>query len=85
MSGEKLGIIEQKLLPCPFCGGECEFYNNNPVFERITCNNCNVALWVGDGKIMSNDEEREHLTKIWNTRTRNVKALVVTNKDGIAW
>ena len=29
------------------------------------------------------NEEREHLTKIWNTRTGNIEAVI--NKDGIAW
>ena len=70
-------MSEIKLLPCPFCGGEAEFYRmttrqnfrwSDCVGVRCkTCGaSCSTVLY--DARIHPNDEEYYEAAKAWNTR-----------------
>jgi len=65
-----------KLLPCPFCGGEAELFMN----DEIICN-CSA--------IMTESEDTDVIT-LWNTRTprltvedvyNTIKAILPKNRD----
>lgn len=53
--------MSEKLLPCPFCGGEAEIerYGNSRVSTIYQCTNCSCSLETG--------EEWDH-GKDWNRR-----------------
>jgi Lar family restriction alleviation protein len=70
-------MSEIKLLPCPFCGVEAEFYRmttkqnfrwSDCVGVRCkTCGaSCSTVLY--DARIHPNDEEYYEAAKAWNTR-----------------
>lgn len=70
-------MSETKLLPCPFCGGEAEFYRmttrqnfrwSDCVGVRCkTCGaSCSKVLY--DARIHADDEEYYEAAKDWNTR-----------------
>lgn len=70
-------MSEIKLLPCPFCSGEAEFYRT-PIKTNgcwcdsvvVRCKECeartNRVLY--NAEIHKNDSEYEEAAKYWNTR-----------------
>lgn len=54
-------MSEQKLLPCPFCGGEAELFNLGG-FE-VMCRGC-------DTNIVGRDTTKVAAITAWNTRTQ---------------
>ena len=64
--------MEEKLKPCPFCGGEAELINIdaarvngicNPITVRCKECNCNVNWFCKEQKAI----------EVWNRRTSNEK------------
>lgn len=57
---------EQKLLPCPFCGGEAKLAKNCYGQMSVQCKNdcCNAVVW-GDSKDIDRDNAA---IKAWNRR-----------------
>lgn len=74
---ENMSTDTIKLLPCPFCGGEAEFYRT-PIKSNggwcdsvvVRCKECeartNRVLY--NAEIHKNDSEYEEAAKYWNTR-----------------
>jgi len=55
----------EKLLPCPFCGGSAE-YRNDGMTGYVQCQNC---LARTDGVYSWRDENwKEEVAREWNTR-----------------
>ena len=58
-SKEQSSTVEEKLLlPCPFCGGDAQYYEDE---DAIWCDGCSSG--VEDETI-----SKEELFKVWNTR-----------------
>ena len=70
-------MSETKLLPCPFCGGEAEFYRTTTRQNfrwsdcvGVRCKTCGASYGtvLYDARIHANDEEYYEAAKAWNTR-----------------
>ncbi len=71
----------KKLLPCPFCGGEAEFYRTAIKTNGSWCDSVVVRCKVCkaranrvlyDAKKHPNCEEYEEARTAWNTRTKTI-------------
>ena len=51
--------MTDKLLPCPFCGGEAIVRGSIVTYDHVACRKCNSAM-IGDTK--------EEAIEKWNTR-----------------
>ena len=51
--------MSEKLLPCPFCGGEAELFNGGPGRAFIMCDGCRCT---------SDDGTTERIVAAWNRR-----------------
>lgn len=77
--------MQNKLLPCPFCGGEAELYQHYPYMQRrvvsaVHCKKCraNSGTWGRKDKAI----------ETWNTRKpmeRILEQLEETVAKRIAW
>jgi Lar family restriction alleviation protein len=54
-----------KLLPCPFCGGEGELYEPNEEVAVIACLQCNAEGGYYGGEDSSTPDDA---IRLWNTR-----------------
>lgn len=66
-------MSEQKLKPCPFCGGEAKL---TIMLGRdcISCTNCYAAMipsYCIEGK-----DYKEYIAKLWNRRTHETQTTV---------
>lgn len=66
-------MSEIKLLPCPFCGGEAEFFRVSTVLGDsvvVRCKECEARTnrILYDARKHPNDEEYVEAAKAWNTR-----------------
>ena len=70
-------MSETKLLPCPFCDGEAEFYRTTTRQNfrwsdcvGVRCKTCGASYGtvLYDARIHANDEEYYEAEKAWNTR-----------------
>lgn len=77
-------MADEKLKPCPFCGGEAYFYACD-VLIQIGCKHCNYHMAFdgllcakerhpncpaasSDGKLVYNRNAHEDAISVWNTR-----------------
>ena len=67
--------MQNKLLPCPFCGGEAKIvkYCGTKIISYVECTNC--LAYMGNQRIMTSSlrgkeyfESEEKLINAWNTR-----------------
>jgi Lar family restriction alleviation protein len=57
--------MSEQLLPCPFCGGEAEFYIDGHGYSGVYCQVCGAT----SGEIgISTDDKYKLLADAWNTR-----------------
>ena len=66
-------MSDERLLKCPFCGGEAEFHRSLSVIGDIVtvrCKTCKAktAGILFDARKHSNDEEYDEAAALWNTR-----------------
>ena len=67
------------LLPCPFCGGEGEYYQPNEDIVVIACLTCNAESGYYDGE---DSTTLDDAVKFWNTRNGKLTRPTVTPTDG---
>jgi Lar family restriction alleviation protein len=53
-----------KLLPCPFCGGQADFFNNEGLISDKFCIQCETCF---SGTSVDCETEEDAI-KSWNTR-----------------
>ena len=67
--------MQNKLLPCPFCGGEAKIvkYCGTKIISYVECTNC--LAYMGNQRIITSSlkgkeyfESEEQLINAWNTR-----------------
>ncbi len=63
------------ILPCPFCGGEGEYYQPNEDIAVISCLTCNAESGYYDGEDSTTPDDA---VKFWNKRTIEDSSVVVT-------
>lgn len=68
--------IREKLLPCPFCGGEAEVkFCLNYVGAWVQCKRCKTTSPLRKMTIDDTDVGcKQEVIKIWNTRTNTANA-----------
>ena len=61
---------EQKLKPCPFCGGEVSMFYSGSSDWEITCKTCPVEtrFWIDAGKHGYGEGESKEARRRWNAR-----------------
>jgi len=59
--------MEDKLLPCPFCGGEAKLHSKreNNHSQSVLCLKCDIRLPVWDDEYYTS---KDNAIKAWNTR-----------------
>lgn len=69
-------MVENELLPCPFCGGKAEIIltgNSITGYSKadVRCQCCGMGRTYRKLKGMSSDIIRSQLTKKWNRRVKS--------------
>lgn len=65
-----------KLLPCPFCGGEVDHYHTEHINlherkHRFRCKQCNgIFFFYVKGEYKNAKQVEKEAVKLWNTRTK---------------
>jgi len=59
---------KEKLLPCPFCGGEARLNDWHTNYPCVTCIGCGTSSDVFDA-----DDTPDNAIKAWNTRHDTIK------------
>ena len=69
--------MEVELKPCPFCGGDAEYYTDNgptgEVYGWVGCNQCDAMSCHID--VRSMQPEETHPIDAWNTRAEQAAEL----------
>ena len=64
--------MSEKLLSCPFCGGEAKIQDTCIAIDGwfVACLKCDASsMMIFPGKV-TNDETRKILTEAWNRRPK---------------
>lgn len=67
--------MENKLLPCPFCGGEAECRSGSSTTPYIRCKKCGCRT--------GSSYNREKLAEAWNTRPTEERAYSEGYEDAV--
>lgn len=55
--------MTKELKPCPFCGGSVTYDERHPVVKYISCDKCNVEMFVS-----IDEDSTKILIERWNQR-----------------
>lgn len=61
--------MENKLKPCPFCGGKAKARENFIGQWYVSCNDCNTIVWTESDDYKSKNEA----IKAWSRRVEDDK------------
>ncbi len=70
-------MSEEKLKPCPFCGGEIRYMHTNHKnlhnrTHQYNCVKCNAYIFLNaEGRYKTADETKEEAIDTWNRRADN--------------